>query len=292
MLRDLYCSIPTLACYDGAADAGAAATATATGAAAGGATATATGAVAGDEPKFTQKQVNAFLAEERRKTEVHVKTQNKVLLEEKETRIAELLANSQLTTAEKERLQADYTKVQEDLKSYRTEKETILRERKASEDALNARAKELEDRAKSWESRYSDSTIKRELQEAAVKNNAWNADQLVALLRPNTKMVAVKDAAGQDTGEYTPVVEIDVTRDGKTAKTQLSPAKAVEYMKSVPAQYGNLFKSGAAGGTGTNNLPAGSPGMSSAIDLNNLTQAQYEAIRKDPAQSAAVFGRR
>ena len=220
MFADLYCSFPSLACYDGAADG--AASATVTGADGGSAGASATGAdggsaAGGTESKFNQTQVNKFLAEERRKAEAHWKAQNKALLEEKETRINELLADKNLTTAERDRLQADYTKVQDELKEHRSEKETMLRERKAAEDALKyPESKEFEGKAKSWESRYSESTIKGELQEAAVKNNAVNADQLVKLLKPDTKMVPVMDEAGKPTGEYTPVVEMEVVKDGKT----------------------------------------------------------------------------
>jgi hypothetical protein len=294
MFADLYCSFPSLACYDGAADG--AASATVTGADGGSAGASATGAdggsaAGGTELKFNQTQVNKFLAEERRKAEAHWKAQNKALLEEKETKINELLADKNLTVAERDRLQADYTKVQNDLKEHRSEKETMLRERKAAEDALKTQVQELDGRAKSWESRYSESTIKRELQEAAVKNNAVNADQLVKLLKPDTKMVPVMDEAGKPTGEYTPVVELDVVKDGKSTKVQYSPAKAVEYMKSQTAQYGNLFRSNVAAGVGGNAKPADSLG-SGPIDPANLTQEQYEEIRKDPAKSAAMFGRR
>jgi hypothetical protein len=292
---DLYWSAPTLACYDGeGGDAGGQAVGQTGGQAAGQAGNQAAGQSAGEqsgEAKFTQKQVNQFVAEERRRAEAHFKAQNKTLLEEKESRINELLADKSLTTAERDRLQGDYAKVQDQLKEYRSEKETMLRDRKQAEDALNTRVKELDGRAKSWELRYTESTIKRELQEAAVKHNAVNADQLVKLLKPDTKMVAVLDSAGQPTGEYTPVVELEMVKDGKLEKVQLSPAKAVEYMKSQTAQYGNLFRNSVAGGVGGSAKPAESLG-SGPIDLANLTQSQYEEIRRDPAKSAALFGRR
>ena len=260
--------------------------------AAGGATATATGAVAGDEPKFTQKQVNAFLAEERRKTEVHVKTQNKVLLEEKETRISELLANSQLTTAEKERLQADYTKVQEDLKSYRTEKETILRERKASEDALTARAKELEDLRQEL-----GVALQRQHDQARVTGGGRQEQRLER--GPVGRALAAQHqdggrqgrrrtghgrvhAGGGDRRDEGRQDGQDATlaREGGGVHEKRACAVRQSLQERSSRRHGHQQPTGGLAGDEQRNRS------------EHLTQAQYEAIRKDPAQSAAVFGRR
>ena len=85
---------------------------------------------------------------------------------------------------------------------------------------------------------------------------------------------------------------MEIKKDGKTE--MMTPTKAVEWMKSLPAQFGNLFKSGAATGIGasssSSSSPAGQSGPSGAVDLSTLTQEQYEALRKDPKRFAAIFG--
>ena len=78
-------------------------------------------------------------------------------------------------------------------------------------------------------------------------------------------------------------------KDGKP--TQYTPEQAVAYMKTLPDQYGNLFKTAAVSGVGGNSQPAYVPG-SGAVNWENLTQAQYEEMRgKHPALPAPKRGR-
>ncbi len=232
------------------------------------------------DAKFTQNDLNKILAEERRKADAKVKS----LLGEKQVHIDKLLEMKNLTEQERAALQTEKEELQRQLL---TKEERLKAEKKAVEDTLNAKVKEIETKATAWEQRYVASSIKRELQDAAVKGDAFNPGQLVAMLKPMTTMEPVKDASGNPTDELAPVVTIE--KDGKP--TQFTPEQAIAYMKTVPAQYGNLFKAKSVPGVGANSQPAMLPG-SGEIDWNNLSQAQYEALRgKNPALPAGK-GRR
>ncbi len=230
---------------------------------------------------FTQDEVNTFLAKERKKGESTLKQ----IAEQHEKNLKEAMDQKGLTEAKKAELQAQLDEVQAKLYSAEElHKQQLAKLRNDSDQA----AKQAQAKAQEWEQRFTSSTIARELQEAAVKHDAFNADQLVALMKPATKMVPVTDAQGQPTGEYQTVVEVN--KNG--TKELMTPVKAVEWMKSLPAQFGNLFKSGAAGGAGSNSAPANAPGQSGPIDWANMTQAQYEALRKDPQRSKDMLGSR
>ncbi len=48
---------------------------------------------------------------------------------------------------------------------------------------------ESQQRAELWQRRYTDSTIERALQDAAIGHEAFGPSQIIALLKPQTKMV-------------------------------------------------------------------------------------------------------
>ena len=268
-----YSSPVFIACFDGAeppadppADAAATAAAAAAAAAANAAAANA------DHRSFNQDQLNKLLAEEKRKGEAKLKA----VLTEKQTLVDKLLTDKTLSDQERTALQAEKEEL---AKQLLTKEERLKAEKKAVEDALNAKVKDIEAKATEWETRYAQSSIQRELQEAAVKNDAFNPSQLVTLLKPMTTFEAVNGADGKPTGEYKTVV----TMDGKT----YTPAEAIAAMKAVPAQYGNLFKAAGVPGVGGSSAPAGAPGGTGVVDWGNLSQAQYEEMRgKNPALPA------
>jgi uncharacterized protein YdiU (UPF0061 family) len=260
-MNSLYEAPIFLSCYDGeepAADAAAAA-------------AGSTAPVADGVKTFNQDHVNKFLADEKRKTDAKVKQ----MLAEKQGLVDKLLADKNLSEQDRATLQTEKEALQSQLL---TKEEKLKAEKKAVEDNLTAKVKEIEAKAAQWETRYTESSVKRELQEASVKGDACHPEQLVALLKPMTKIEAIKDAAGNPTGEYKTVVEMEETKDGKTQTVQYTPEQAVAAMKALPAQYGNLFKTPAVGVVGGNSAPAFVPG-SGQIDWANLTQSQYAELR-------------
>jgi FtsZ-binding cell division protein ZapB len=265
-----------LACYENE-DEAAAAAAAATEEQEAAAAATAAAAKA----TFTQEQVNKFLADDRRKNETTQKAKVKALLEEKEAKITEAINSKTLTEQERDQLKADKEAVQTQLKDYRSKEETLRREQVQLKVELDGKVTVAEKRAQEWEGRYRDAQINRELLDASVNNEAYNATQLVEILQPKTKMVEVKDTAGEGTGQFQIMVDLKVVDDkGVLSVVQCSPAEAVKKMKTCPTLYGNLFKTAATGGVGGNSATGANPGGAGSFDpKTKFTQEQFRAER-------------
>jgi hypothetical protein len=270
----------TLACYDNEDDAAAAAAAAAaTAAAATEAAAAEAAAAANKDVKFTQDQVNKFLAEDRRKNETTQKAKVKALLEEKEVRITEAINSKTLTEQERDQLKADKEAVQTQLKDYRSKEEVLRREKLAAEQEFTGKLTAAEKKAQEWEGRYQKAQINRELLDASINNDAHNAELLVDILQPKTKMVEVKDTAGQGTGQFQIMVDLKVVDDkGVMSVVQCTPAEAVKKMKTCPTLYGNLFKTAATGGLGATNATGAQTGAT--FDPKTGTQEEYKKWRK------------
>jgi exonuclease VII large subunit len=277
MLRDLYLAPVMLACYDAESDAEAAA-AEAAAAEVAAAEAAATAAAKGGEQVFrTQAQVNAYLAEDRRKTEAKFKAQQKAELQKQEKLYNDLLANKSLTEQERDSLRESLADVESKL---HTEKERLLKEKKLLEEQFTGKLTETEKRAKEWENRFRESNINRQLQDAAVTGDAFNARLMVDLLRPKTELAEVKDAEGKPTGEYQVLVALDTVVDGKAVTLKLNPADAVNKMKEMPEQFGNLFKANVVSGMGANS-GTGTRTSAGKVDVKNMSQTEYRRLRRD-----------
>ena len=144
MFVDLYWSVPTLACYDGeGGDAGGQAVGQAGGQAAGQAGNQAAGKMPASRAarrSSPRSRSTSSLPRSADRAEAHFKAQNKTLLEEKESRINELLADKSLTTAERDRLQGDYAKVQDQLKDPPQREGNVAPRAEAGRGALNSQS--------------------------------------------------------------------------------------------------------------------------------------------------------
>ena len=124
------------------------------------------------------------------------------------------------------------------------------------------------------------------LLDAAVSGDAYNADTLMAVLRPMTQLKPIVDEkTGKETGRFRPVVDFPDTdpETGQPIVTQHTPQSAVKRMKQLPV-YVNLFKSGVVSGAGANTAGVMSGGK---VDLKSLTSNMdaYMALRaSDPAK--------
>lgn len=283
MFNSLYLSRGRVSCFDdvvtepSAAD-NAAAEAAATAAAA------AAAAAAGNEPKtFTQDQVNKIMAEDRRK--------HQAALIKTEATYKELLANSKsLTEKERQTLQENLDTVQGQL---RTKEAQAAMEKKELEDSFSKKLTEAEKRAEKAEGRWRESTITRALQDAAVQNDAFRTDQIIVLLKQQTKLIEdTEPGTGRPNGNFKVMVEfpdVDPTT-GETIMTTRTPADAVKRMKELPETYGNLFKSNIVSGIGANSTTAGLPaGANGKVDLKKLAK-DPAAFRKALKENPSLFG--
>ena len=134
-----------------------------------------------------------------------------------------------------------------------------------------------------WQGMYTESNINRALQDAAVANDAYQAAQIVTILKPYTQMAEDVDSEGKANGVglVARVAFTDKDNDtGEPITTSLTPADAVKRMKEIPDLYGNLFKSNAAGGIGGTNATDGST-SGSPIDYTNIPMDEYAKLRKE-----------
>jgi hypothetical protein len=193
-------------------------------------------------PTFTQDDVNKFVAEERRRQ----KKANEATIKQLE----DLKKTAQLTAEEKERLE---TRI-EDLKNESLTKEQIAKkEAKKEAERIEREKEQLHKEALKWKSKYEESTIDRELLDAA-GTDAYNPTQFLDILRPKTRLVEELDEDNQPTGRWIAKVRLSgKDKDGKAITFDLTPPEAVKQMKEMSDDYGNLFRSGANSGTGGNN---------------------------------------
>lgn len=185
---------------------------------------------------FTQDQVNAILAADRRKLHAELEkikgAGDPVALNEK----VQELSNALLTKEELAKQQAEEAK---------TKYETALKN-------------ETEAKA-AWETRYKASLFQVEVAKAAVKYDAFDATQLGTLIKDATKVVEVTDATGKGTGDFVVKTTIN-SADGK--KLDLTLDEAVGKLREDKA-FANQFKVKGSPGTGitlNNGGPVGSGG--------------------------------
>jgi len=282
MFRSLYLSRPWVSCFEGEGGAGDGAGA-GTGAGAGvgaatgaGASAAATAATGAAETRFSQEDLNRFLAEDRRKHQVQ--------LQKMESQLNELAKSKSLTEQERQTLKENLDTIAGQL---RTKEQQLTLEKRQLEEQYQTKVQDAEKKSQVWEALFRDSTIDRSLQDAAVKHEAFNPAQIVTQLRPWTRMIEVMDEkAGKPTGKYKPVVDmpdVDATTNEQVIMTR-SPEEAVKRMKEMPEQWGNLFRSGVVSGIGSSSATGGlMPGKGGQIDVRKLTPQQYRDIRaKNP----------
>lgn len=211
-----------------------------------------------DDPKpdsFSQLQVDTLLDEQRSKFQ---KVAQKAI-DEAQAATSKLKLNE---SAQKE-LQERLENVQNSLK---TKDELADQERKKLETQLTTDNQVLKDSAELWRSRFTESTIHRSIVDAAATAKAFNTAQLVAILRPTTKLVEILDDEGKPTGDMKSVVSF-IDNSGKEPVTlQISPTEAIKKMTEMD-EFANLFNDDSAGGTGRRSTSKGAD-----LDIGELAR--------------------
>ena len=237
---------------DGAAaagdgDAGATAAAAAAAAAASAAGAGAAGDAGGDDKTFTQEQVNTMMAKEKREHETRTQ---KALGE-----LKALQTRANLTTKERSDLESRVEQMQNELL---TKEQLATKEKEKSTKAHEKVVEDITVDRDAWKERFTQSTILRSIQDAAIENGAVSPDQIVRMLGSDTRLVEeMKDGAA--TGKLVPQIKMDdVDKDGKPVTLDLVINEAVKRMSDME-QHGNLFRAEGAGGIGGTNQDSGRP---------------------------------
>jgi hypothetical protein len=223
-----------------------------------------------DEKKFTQKQVNSMMAEEKRQ---HKEQQRKTLDE-----LNAIKTRANLTAEERAELD---TKI-EDLTNQLMTKDELAKKDKEKLDKKHAtEITEITTERDTWKNKYRTSTIQRAITDAAIDFDAFNPKHLVPILEPNTRLVEVKDDDDNPTGEYTPMVKLTTKNDkGATVVLDLTPEQAVKQMTEMD-EHKTLFKPQGSGGIGRRNVSGGSGKKPDAQKLAGSDPEAYRKARKD-----------
>jgi hypothetical protein len=178
---------------------------------------------------FTQEEVNALLAKERRKNEAAAQEQLQALERERQ--------RADLTQREKERLDAEIAAREAQLGEEEKAKRGLDKQRRDAEEKAQAAMRERDE----FRGRYQDSIVTQAILAAAEKQKAYRSQQVVALVKP---MVSV-DESGKA------VVRVPKTDpvDGGTLYEIQSVEDYVAKM-AEDGDYANLFLDPSAGGTG------------------------------------------
>lgn len=235
------------------------------------------------EKTFTQEEVNKFLANDRRGHQ------------EKYTKLEEsykaVLQDKTLTVENRDRLEGEL----ESLRSaFRTKEQQADHDRKLSETKYQEQLKLATASSEKYEMLYTDNVIEASLRDAADKNAAWDANQLVTLLRPSTSLQPVLNEAGESTGTFSPMVKFqDTDAEGKPIETLRTPTDAVKRMKEMPLQHGNLFRANVVSGVGQGAATGGvTPGSGAFVDSESLTTEQHMKLRKENPGALGLRPRR
>lgn len=195
---------------------------------------------------FTQEHVNKLLATEKRK---HQQATQKALDE-----LEAIKKRANLTAVERAELEG---RIEQMHNEFLTKEELTKKERDKVTRDYEARIAVLGKEKETWQSKYTDSTVVRSITDAAAVGNAYNPVQIVAILRPITRLVEGLNSDGEPTGELVPKVAFsDTDKDGKPVTLELSPSEAVKRMSEMD-QFLNLFKGEGIGGLGSTSRAGG-----------------------------------
>lgn len=201
------------------------------------------------EKTFTQAELNAILAEEKKK------------LQEKS---AETIANlknlertANLTAQERDDLKTRIKAMEESLL---TKEEKSKKELEETHKAFQDQLKESRLGEDRWRGLYTNSSVENSLTAAASEEKAFNPAQIHALLSSRTVLEEERDTVGKLTGKF--VVQVHdtvVAEDGSVKSVKVSVKDAVKKLKESK-EHANLFYSDKQGGTGgvLRSVPGGS----------------------------------
>lgn len=201
-----------------------------------------------------------------------VKKQHEPIIAELE----KLKSLNSLTQQERDKLQSQIKELE---RATMTKQEIAARERKEAEEKYNQELANTKQEVDVWKSRFMNSTIRREITDAAVQSKAYNPTQIVALLEGKTRLVE-KTEEGRTTGAFETRVTFEGRdKDGKPMQMDLSVSEAVAEMEKM-SEYGNLFESGLKGGLGKNNAPGKNVSLVEALSSQEAYRKQRDEIKK------------
>lgn len=240
-LSGLYMSAAMLACFDGDAGAG--------DAGAGDAGADDTKTKEKTPRTFTQAEVDVLMEKHRKGLQSKIAELETILQDKNPTALEEKVNELSLSLKTKE----EQAKIEQEK----------LRTQSARE--LEKLTKERDQ----FRNQLHENVIQTQLTRAATEGDAFNADQVVTLLRGYTSL----------TDDNKVVVKgLHTLEDG--SPSSFTPAEAVKWMRDQIDKYGNLFKANVVGGIGGHSA-AGGARAGKPVDVRSLSPAEYRRMKKE-----------
>ena len=231
------------------------------------------------EKSFSQTDLNAFLAEDRRK---HQEKYTKL-----EVSMKKMLEDTNLQKEQRAKIESELNDLQA---THRTKDQQREYEVKQERDRFTTELDTAKEQAIQWETLYKSSVVDRSLQDAAIAQDAFNPMQIMGLLRPNTRMQEQVDDSGNPLGLFSPVIDfpdVDET-SGEQVTTLRTPEEAVQRMKELPQLFGNLFRSNVVSGIGSGSATGGVKSGEGRIDPTKLSPSDYRKLRKENPEALGL----
>jgi hypothetical protein len=231
------------------------------------------------EKSFSQKDLNTFLAEDRRK---HQEKYEKL-----EVSMTKMLEDTNLQKEQRAKIASELQDLQA---SHRTKDQQREYEVKQERDRFTTELETAKEKVIQWETLYKSSVVDRSLQDAAIEHDAFNPVQIMGLLRPNTRMQEQVDEQGNPLGSFSPVIDFPDTDEttGEKVTTLRTPEEAVQRMKELPHLFGNLFRSNVVSGIGSGSATGGVKSGEGRIDPTKLTAEQYRKVRRENPEALGL----
>lgn len=224
-------------------------------------------------PEFN-RILNKALADDRRKSE----EKQRALA----TELSALREGSNLTQQQRDSLQM---KIEEIEATFRTAEEQKKIEISKMEDKYTKDLTAANKKSDEWHGRHDNLLTRVEIGNASLKFKAFDAEQIEALLSPNTK-VTERD------GKFMPIVKFNGRdKELNPVVLDLTIDEAVKAMHEWPEKYGNLFENTAKDGLGQSNNGSIQGTNGRIPDIGRMSTSQYkqnrDLIRAQMAQKPA-----
>lgn len=221
-----------------------------------------------NQDTFTKEQVEKIV---QKRVANQTKTKDKLVAE-----LEALRSKAQLTVEEKKDLENRIEQIQNESMS---KEQLAAKERKKLQEKTKKDLEDLTSDRDQWKNRYTESTIERDLLDAASENKAISPKQIVRLFRSDSELVEELDKDKKPTGNLvTKVSLMDTDDEGNTVKLKLPPKEAIKRMAEME-EYENLFNYEGVGGVGRRNRPSGGA-ASDARELAARDPKAYMEARK------------
>lgn len=231
-----------------------------------------------ENKKFTQEEVNAILAKEKRRTR---EAQEQLLSQLEEEKKRAKSGSEEKTTLEK--------KIEELQKITMSAEERARQKEEKIKKTYDEQVSSLAQEKETWQRRHADVVISNSILQAASANKAVSPNQIMKMIRSDVKLVNKVDEEGKPIDAFEARMDFeDLDKNNKPITLNLTVEEAVKRMRELP-QYGNLFEGGKTGGIGDTN--AGGSGR--GLDLAKVAQqdpAAYRKLRKEHPELLEKLG--